>query len=267
MKKKYYLKVLTLVILSISTTVFSQTNKEIKEIQKSYNLEKLKNLAEYYRLESKQNKEKALKLAQQKGWPISYIDQDGSFNELVSVTADEKPIYNQTTNVNAARSTRANWLHNGGGLGLNVEGQGMTAHVWDAGLARSTHQEYDGAGGDNRYSSGDGSTSLNFHGAHVTGTIISSGFDSGAKGMAPQAKGIGYDWNSDLSEVIDAASTGMLLSNHSYVTSPDTVSDEDFGAYIGLSRSWDVAMYNAPYYLAVLASGNEGNSSTLNGDR
>ena len=88
----------------------------------------------------------------------------------------------------------------------------MTAHVWDGGLARGTHQEFDGIGGDNRFTIGDNSTTLNFHASHVTGTIIASGFVASAKGMAPQALGVGYDWNSDESEVTLAASNGMLVS-------------------------------------------------------
>eukprot|EP00218_Dolichomastix_sp_CCMP3274_P013293 CAMPEP_0170150948 /NCGR_PEP_ID=MMETSP0033_2-20121228/48101_1 /TAXON_ID=195969 /ORGANISM="Dolichomastix tenuilepis, Strain CCMP3274" /LENGTH=62 /DNA_ID=CAMNT_0010388017 /DNA_START=443 /DNA_END=628 /DNA_ORIENTATION=- len=62
----------------------------------------------------------------------------------------------------------------------------MTAHVWDGGVARSTHQEYDGAGGNNRFSTGD-SGALNYHSAHVTGTIMASGVVADAKGMAPHA--------------------------------------------------------------------------------
>ena len=129
---------------------------------------------------------------------------------------DGQPIYYTTFNVAAAESTRADHLHTGGSLGLNVDGQNMIAHVWDGGLARSSHQEYDGAGGTNRFTVGDNSGTLNFHAAHVTGTIIASGVVPAAKGMAPQARAIGYDWNSDTSEAAVAAANGMLISNHSY---------------------------------------------------
>jgi PKD repeat protein len=142
----------------------------------------------------------------------------------------------------------------------------MEAHVWDAGLARSTHQEYDGIGGSNRFSIGDGSTSLHFHSAHVTGTIIASGFKANAKGMAPQADAVGYNWNSDMSEATTAANNGMLLSNHSYGWGASAIPDWYFGAYLYESRNWDIILHNAPYYLMVVAAGNDGNDNTSNGN-
>ena len=90
----------------------------------------------------------------------------------------------------------------------------MTVYVWDGGVARASHQEYDGAGGNNRFSTGD-SGSLNYHSAHVTGTIIASRVVANAKRMASHAQAIGYDWNSDLAEATSAAGNGMLISNHS----------------------------------------------------
>src|SRR5690606_13088119 len=119
--------------------------------------------------------------------------------ELQKILPDGSLIYYTTFNVNAAKSTRTNHLNSGGSLGLNLMGHNMTAHVWDGGLARTTHQEYDGAGGNNRFSIGDGTTALHYHSAHVTGTIMASGVSANAKGMAPHALAVGYDWNFDLS--------------------------------------------------------------------
>lgn len=265
MKQKHIKKGMVLFALFLSSFVFSQTVTEVQEIKKKSNVEKLKTLEKKFELKQRQNKERALTLAQINGWVIRYTDQNGSLHELVSVTENGDPIYNSTFDLGAARSTRTDWLHNAGGLGLNVEGQGMTAHVWDGGIARTTHREYDGLGGENRFTVGDGSGSRNFHAGHVTGTIISSGVQASAKGMAPQARGIGYDWNNDLTEATGAAMNGMLLSNHSYGTNAENVSqDWLFGAYIEISRDWDELMYNAPYYLMVLAAGNDGNDNTSN---
>ena len=54
----------------------------------------------------------------------------------------------------------------------------------------------------------------------------------------------------------------MLLSNHSYgyLTPPD----EWYGAYLTDARDYDEIMYNAPYYLQVVAAGNDGASGTVN---
>ena len=252
-------------LLFITHTLLGQTESEKKQITKEYDIIKLAKLEQKFKARFSSDKAKALKLAKQKGWPTTFSDANGSYHELVKVSEEGKPIYYKTDNLNAAKSTRADWLHQGGGLNLNIEGQGMTAYVWDGGLARSTHQEYDGAGGDNRYSAGDGTTALNFHGAHVTGTIIASGVNVNAKGMAPQAQAIGHDWNSDLSEATTAAANGMLLSNHSYGFNANNIPDYYFGAYIQASRDWDELMYNAPYYLMVNSAGNDGNNNTANG--
>ena len=53
----------------------------------------------------------------------------------------------------------------------------------------------------------------------------------------------------------------MLVSNHSYGSKPDDLPDDYFGGYIGESRDWGLIHYNAPYYLMVVAAGNDGTSS------
>jgi PKD repeat protein len=244
---------------------FSQTLEEKRVITKDYNNLILTELAKTFKAEAEFEKTKALELAQQNGWDITK-EEKGVFYELMKVSKEGNPMYYATNNVNAAISTRANTLHNGGILGLNVEGQNMTAHVWDAGLARSSHQEYDGPGGNNRFSIGDGTSTLHYHSAHVTGTIIASGYAASAKGMAPQAYAVGYEWNNDISEATTAANNGMLLSNHSYGYGASSLPDWYFGAYISESRSWDIVMYNAPYYLMVVSAGNDGNDNTSNGN-
>ena len=266
MKKKFLsLKLILSGMLLFGMTSYGQTLQEQKQITKDYDHEKLNQLKNEYQLKAEKEKQLALDMAEANGWEIIKTFPDGSFGELQRVTADGHPIYYVTSNVDAARSTRTNHLNSGGSLGLNLNGQSMIAHVWDGGIARTTHQEYDGAGGNNRFSVGDGSNSRNFHAAHVTGTIIASGVQAAAKGMAPHARAIGYDWNSDLSEATIAANNGMLLSNHSYGFRSDLVPDYYFGAYIDESRNWDNLMFNAPNYLMVVAAGNDGNNNTDNG--
>jgi subtilisin-like proprotein convertase family protein len=264
MKLKYF-KVTFFVFLCFSFSMMGQTFQEKEEIIKNYDLSKLNSLKEKYSKRFNLEKNKAVKLAQQNGWQIKFTE-DGSDYELKRISKEGIPIYYKTDNVDAAITTRANFMHNGGGLGLDIEGQGMTAHVWDGGLARATHQEYDGAGGLNRYSVGDDSSALSFHGAHVTGTIMSSGFVSAAKGMAPQSKVVGHDWNDDLAEATAAAAAGMLISNHSYGYRAADVPDWWFGAYTNDAREWDNLLYNAPYYLKVVSAGNDGNDSASNAE-
>ncbi len=260
---------LTTLCLLITATFFAQTKRQISEIKKEYNIQKLKQLETNFQNKAVSEKEKAIEFAKRNNIQTKLTTKDGRMLELQRIV-NGTPIYYTTFNLDAAVSTRANHLQSGGSLGLNLMGQNMTAHVWDGGVANSAHQEYDGSGGNNRFSIGDGTSSLNFHAEHVTGTIMASGLVANAEGMAPHAKAIGYDWNSDRAEATSATANGMLLSNHSYgyafrnnlgqVQLPQYF----FGGYIDVSRDWDNIMFNAPNYLMVVAAGNDGNDNTAN---
>jgi hypothetical protein len=269
--KNYLLKFkLFLLFTFIVCNTFGQTAKQREVIKSQYNLENIQQLASRLSRKAFVEKQNAIQLAKIYNWPITK-QENGSYMELQKVV-NGKPIYYTTFNVDAAKSTRTNHLSNGGSLGLNLEGQNMTAYIWDGGLARSTHQEYDGAGGNNRFSIGDGSTTLHYHSAHVTGTIIASGVQANAKGMAPQASAIGFDWNSDVAEATTASGNGMLISNHSYGFVANNIPDQWFGAYRDPARDWDDVMFNTPNYLMVCAAGNDGtnnfaNGTPLNGNR
>nr|WP_294934671.1 fibronectin type III domain-containing protein [uncultured Flavobacterium sp.] len=269
--EKQLKSLLLLSMLSGSFLISAQTPQERSKIAGSYNKEQLDKLSTEFRSKENKQKSEALAFAKANNLPIRLILEDGGIAELQKID-NGTPIYYRTFNVAAAKSTRANHLHSGGSLGLDLNGQNMIAYVWDGGHARVTHQEYDGVGGTNRVTvedaSSEGGTSLNFHAAHVVGTIGASGFTANAKGMAPQSKVKSFMWNSDLSEATTAAAAGMLLSNHSYGYRSDLVSDYYFGAYIQESKDWDALLYNAPYYLMVVAAGNDGatnyNGSPLN---
>lgn len=267
----YARRALSLATIALcSSFLFGQTVTQKAEITKDYNQQELLQLEQNLQKKSEENKERALQLATANGWPVTFTTSDGSFAELQGVDENNNPLYYVTSNIDAAESTRTDHLHSGGSLGLNLNGDNMTAYVWDGGVARASHQEYDGAGGTNRFSIGDGSSTLNYHAAHVTGTIMASGVQASAKGMAPQSNVIGNDWNSDLSEATSAAASGMLVSNHSYgygFRDPNgnvQLPTYYFGGYIGVSRDWDQIMYNAPNYLMVVAAGNDGNDNTAN---
>ncbi len=257
---KFLLKISIIILLVAWQFGSAQTLAEKQKIVDRYDLGELLKLENEYFQRISSEKERVKKLAVSLNIPL-IIEENGTYRELQKILPDGSLIYYTTFNVNAARSTRTNHLNSGGSLGLNLMGQNMTAHIWDGGLARTTHQEYDGAGGTDRFSIGDGTTGLHYHSAHVTGTIIASGVSANAKGMAPYARAIGYEWNNDLTEATNAASNGMLISNHSYGYDSSLVPDYYFGAYITESRDWDNLLFNAPYYLMVVAAGNDGNTN------
>ncbi len=271
MKKNNYLRKLILAgsFLALCLQAHAQDANERTKIKKEYDLVKLGTIQEKFKKKEASDKLALQTLAKANNWVLQKNLPDGRFIELQKVV-NGKPIYYTTFNIAAAKSTRANHLNSGGSLGLSLDGQNMTAHVWDGGLARITHQEYDGSGGTNRFSIGDGTTAKHYHSAHVTGTIIASGVQANAKGMASRANAVGYDWNNDTSEATTAAANGMLISNHSYGYAGRNAQGQPqlpnyyYGAYISDSRDWDELMFNAPNYLMVVAAGNDGNDNTVN---
>ena len=242
-----------------------------------YDLDKLEQLKQKYHRVYKEEQLKAEAFARANNIPVRYNLPDGGVASIRKLGPDGSPIYYRTFNDDAAISTRTNFLYLGGGLGLDLGGDDLTAHVWDGGHARVTHQEYDGAGGANRVSIMDavseGGLDLNFHAAHVTGTICASGVIASAKGMAWKTDVRNYRWSSDVSEAIGESMDvsindgySMLVSNHSYGYGASGIPDAWFGQYGGDAVAWDNVMYNAPYYLMVVAAGNDGNDSTSNAD-
>jgi subtilisin-like proprotein convertase family protein len=262
-KNKYTFAIKLLLFSTLaSTAAFAQNKEEVAQITKEYNLSKLKTLEQKFQKKSRLEKQKALVAAKANNWPEFIKNEDGSIDELMKLAADGSPLYFSTSNVNASKSTRANFLNSGGGLGLTVDGQGMVARVWDGGKVRASHQEFG-----NRVTVVDavaGSTGNNFHATHVTGTIIAAGVDPAAKGMAPQAQARTFNWTDDTSEVLSEVQLGMLLSNHSYGIPSTSAPGWYIGAYSDDSRVWDEIAYNSPYYLMVASAGNNGTDNNSN---
>ncbi|MEP0264401.1 S8 family serine peptidase [Dokdonia sp.] len=266
--KKNYLRVLSLGLALCATQVNAQTPDQIAQIKKENNQERLAQLEQQFLQINSQQRQLAKQQATQKGLETLLTLEDGGLAELQRILPDGTPVYYRTFNANTAVSTRTTHINAGGSLGLNLMGQNMTAYVWDGGHARASHQEYDGTGGTNRYTVQDEASEgiqLNYHAAHVTGTIMASGVQAEAQGMAPHVTTNGYRWNDDVAEATAAAANGMLISNHSYGLLGTTIPDQWFGSYSSESQSWDEIMYNAPFYLMVAAAGNEGNIDSFNG--
>lgn len=261
-----------IIVFCVFGITYSQTQNDIEKIRSNTNVAELESLSVRYKTEADKKKERALSLAKTNGWDVTFINRDGTLSELIDVSPDERnPIYFTPENVNAAKSTRANFLNSGGALGLNLNGQSMTAYVWDGGATLPAHNEFGG-----RVSILDGVTTIvttnnnSQHANHVTGTIVAAGSVAAAKGMANQANAKTNDWNTDLSEATTAATNGMLLSNHSYgwglrnASGVVIMAPWRFGAYETVARDWDNVMFNAPYYLMIKAAGNDGTDNTAN---
>ena len=237
----------------------AQTQKQVQEIIKDYDMVKANQLLQNVKQREFLQRKEVEAFAKANNLPIFKENLNGSFDQLMYIAPGGIPIYYSIDNVAAATSTRVNFLRTGGGLGLNLTGTGMVPRVWDGGPIHN-HQEYTG-----RITMVDGTTrnTNSFHAIHVTGTVIGNGTNAAAKGMAPAATARTFDWNDDESEAITEAMNGMLLSNHSYGTPIASVSATPWyiGAYSADAYNWDVIAYSFPNYLPIMSAGNDGGNA------
>ncbi len=167
-----------------------------------------------FRTHENDNYAKALLLAKQKGWPLVIKGHNNQIATLIGVDAFGFPkYYTLHNNTIAAATTRANQLWPGGSSGLNLSGSSANMNSklgeWDAGTPLSTHVELTG-----RINYKDGATNPTpvDHSTHVAGTMIATGVNPIAKGMAFGAQNlIAYDYNNDISEMFSQANN-LLLS-------------------------------------------------------
>jgi len=259
MKLKNYLLIVGSVILTTASLSAQMLQADREKILSKYDLNKLQEIQLMLEETEQKEYEEALRLAALNGWPLSYETEDGSIATLQRVLDGEYPIYYTTTNKNAAITIRVNKINTGGGAGLDLNGEDMLVGVWDQGLTRVTHQLFEG-----RIEHKDGNVTLSDHATHVSGTVIGSGaFQSGnAKGMAPMGTVYSWDWNSDTSEMNQAIQNyGLLVSNHSYGVPAANMPQWYLGKYDNTARIWDLLHYNAPYYVACVAAGNDRNTA------
>ncbi|WP_136668477.1 S8 family serine peptidase [Flavobacterium sp. H122] len=250
------MKKITLLLLLFNCYIFSQSNKDRKELIKQTNTNYLSVFSAKKKAEDILQKDNIKKFAAKNNLPL-VISNDSIFSELVEIDKNNVPLYYSTFNHGAGITTRANELYTGGSLGLNIEGQNMIVGVWDAGSAYPQHELFEG-----RLTVKDNSSKTHYHSAHVAGTLIGSDkFQSGhARGMAFKANANSYDWNSDVYEIAQAASEGLLISNHSYGLNPSLLPLSYFGKYIEKSMYIDDILYNAPYFQYVCSAGNTRNN-------
>ena len=223
---------------------------------------------------------RAIALAKQLGRPTQIRLRDGAKMTLRGLDDRGHLSYYVTSSATRAGiTTRTNSLYAGGSLGLSLSGSSASVQgklgIWDGGAVRATHVELRGRVTQQDNASVD--TDDEEHPSHVAGIMIASGLNPLVRGMAYRASLKAWDYNNDVTEMT-AASTGLLVSNHSYNSSagwfpnPDATSqyawvwygdttvskfyDYKFGLYDSYTQSWDRIAVNAPNYLIVVAAGN-----------
>ncbi len=246
----------------------------IVSAQVETNTSLLRQAAIDYKMAGDANYAKALLLAKQRGWPLTINGKRG--NRAILTGVDDKGFPNYTTtfsNAIAAATTKANQLWPGGASGLNLSGSSANMKnklgIWDLNGILTTHVELTG-----RVTIKDAPSATSEHSTHVSGTMIASGVNPSAKGMAFGTQGlIAYDFQNFPAEMF-TESPNLLVSNHSYGAiagwnqnedqssrwefwgQPDATEDFKFGFYSDISQALDSISYNAPNYLIVMSAGN-----------
>ena len=263
-----------LVYFLFSVFVCSSQNKdEVKKILNSYDLNELKGL--YLESKSSDLKKESLINNFLLNNPTlkRHFTSKGKDFEIVNIV-DGLPIYITTDNASAATATKTKSLHSGGDLNINIEGQNMYVGVWDGGYALVNHVEYMDDNSVSRVTTPQNSLPnppTSDHATHVMGTIIAKGVSATAKGMAPKATAVSYNWTNDLTTVTNEVTTNaLLISNHSYGVpvindSGQAQASWIMGCYDSQARSWDQLAYSAPYYLMVASAGNSGGDTYSGG--
>ncbi|MFS4415364.1 S8 family serine peptidase [Maribacter sp. 2307ULW6-5] len=190
-------------------------------------------------------------MAKRKGLPLKEKGANGQTISLQGLGEDGTPIYYETASDEASTVVRSHMINIYGDPELPIDGSGMQVAVWDAGAALMEHREF----GSRAYLADD-PLEVSKHATMVTGSIVSEGIKRKARGVAPNAEVLSYDWSRDKIEATAAAAKGLLVSNHSYGIKTDRVPDWYFGAYTKVAQDWDAIMYRAPHYLMVSAAGN-----------
>jgi hypothetical protein len=257
------INLMSILFLFLATLGFAQTETQRSEITQNYDLTVLAQLEAQFAASFAANKVEALALATQNGWQEFIERENGGQAELVGVFPSGEPIYYTTDNREGAITTRTDKVHTGGGAGLDLNGEDMSAGIWDGGRVRETHELIGG-----RSIQIDGTTGISNHSTHVAGTMIGGGdvLSGSAKGMAPLATVLAHSFNNDESEMTAAAAAGMLVSNHSYGIPAGNSPLWYLGYYDSNARNLDAIVFNAPYFLPVCSAGNDRQSGVNNGD-
>lgn len=209
--------------------------------------------------------------------PLTLKLENGELADLQYFDELENPVYYTILNTLAAKTTTTDALQTGGSLGVNLTGKGMVVGIYDQTRPKPDHVEFTG-----RLTQVDGSTEIiSNHATHVSGTIMAAGINANAKGMANEATGWAFNWESDLSKMNANAydpvnkTNGHLVSNHSYGVvlgwyrnasnawvwsgNPNINPDKDyrFGYYSSKSKGVDDVIFSKPYYTVIWAAGND----------
>lgn len=249
-------------LLSASAFLNAQTMEQRRAIAQEADKEQMQfAVQEIARIENAAA-QRALNYSRTHNVPLRSYNDNGDLVLLQDVDVNGNPVYVSTYNLGGVLTIGADHLYPGGSLGVSATGNGLTAGIWDGGYARGTHQDLTG-----RVVYGEPNKSIDGHGTHVGGTIIGGGVGGRARrGVAYEADLLSFEFDSDTSEMLFQAQSGMLVSNHSYGRQLTSGSDDILGKYDSFARAFDIITSQNEFYLPVVSAGNDRNAGFNTGD-
>ena len=237
-ESKIFKSVVFVFFLVYSLNGVAQSIDIRNKIQSSYNLNDVVDL----KMEYKVNKGFGLK-------GISAIESV----DLMEIDSLGIALYYK--NYNQISAKVSNVVDGNGNNIMGFSGKGMIVGLWDSKLPRLDHIDLKDAivvtDDADRFS-------YSNHATHVAGTIVSEG------SVNPEGRGLVYDstlwandWTNDFEEMVDLASKGILVSNHSYGVDPKNIPVTYFGAYLSSSQRLDAITSRFSFYQPVVAAGND----------
>lgn len=257
----------------LSVTSHAQTSEDAKKLRSKTNFTILSSAQQ--KLKKTVVTEKSLqKFAKEKNVPYRFEDKNGKIVQLAAIDGTGNPIYIMTDNVNAAITSGVNLLRPGAASGYDLAGKDVKVLEWDGGRILLNHQELTGKI-TNGADTGNVVTTYSDHATHVAGTILSEGKNNQSKGMAPDAKLVGYDFNDNINEIYESLNKQEgVLSTHSYGygagwsqnalgawqwggdANVSTSIDYKFGYYSEFDAVIDEILLAAPWHTLIRSAGN-----------
>src|SRR5699024_5512476 len=133
-----------LLALLIASLGFSQTDQQVQNMQRKYNVKKLKALGHHYGQLFRKEKDKAFDYAMAHKMPIVKTLENGHRVYLTRMAPNGTLLYRTLYNIDAATTVGTPELYEGGSLGLNLAGENMTVGIWDGGAVLEDHELLDG---------------------------------------------------------------------------------------------------------------------------
>ena len=239
-----------------------------------HDAQKLQQLSQVFQQEFDQNQIFINQYAHKTGQDVNKLNNHlvGKFGNFLA--------YIDVLDADQIKAANVDFLYNNTLPNIAVTGEGMTVYQWDGGRVEATHREYEGRVTNME----EDDVAISDHSTGVAGVIIAQGLNANAKGMAPEANLIAFDYNNNFSELAaeSAAATDYMISNHSYGYQagwrwgeyeeslgegwywfgyPSLGENESVlhGIYSNLDGYYDWIARSSPYHLILKAAGNDRN--------